>query len=145
MKPVEIDYSKMNFKIDWNKMDFNPLKDSNLLPNGPPTGYFASTPLIETIPKPEDVSMKNFKLADDFMKPQPSFLDNIVKALDPKKNGVADALDPKKNGVADAFDPNKNGLANFFKPDPEPEPEDNTSNLLLLGAGGLLLLFVLMN
>ena len=74
----------------------------------------------------------------------------VANAFDPNKNGVANAFDPNKNGVANAFDPDKNGLANFFKPqgkpeDPEkPEPEDNNTTLLLLGAGGLVLLFVLM-
>ena len=68
---------------------------------------------------------ENYKLPDDFMKPPRSFLDDIVNAFDPDKNGINKPKDPK--------DPEK------------PEPEDNNTTLLLLGAGGLVLVYFLMN
>jgi len=132
--PVEIDYSKIKFVWDDSKMDFNPLKDSTLLPNAPPpkTGYFASTPLLETIP---DISnwRDTYKLPDDFMKPPRSFLDDIVDAFDPDKNGINNAFKPPPKDPEKPIDPKK----------PE-KPDDNNTTLLLLGAGGLVLVYLLM-
>ena len=120
-------------------MDFsNPLKDSTLLPNAPPptTGYFApSVPLLETIPTEKDMSKwrENYKLPDDFMKPPRSFLDDIVDAFDPDKNGINNAFKPPPKDPEKPIDPKK----------PE-KPDDNNTTLLLLGAGGLVLVYLLM-
>jgi hypothetical protein len=66
------------------------------------------------------------------MKPPRSFLDDIVDALDPDKNGINNPLPKDPNKPKDPKDPNK------------PEPEDNNTTLLLLGAGGLVLVYLLM-
>ena len=83
--------------------------------------------------------IKNFKLPEDFMKTERTWLDDLVDALDPEKNGFNKALDPDRNGFNDAF-----------KPPPKDKDKDkdkdgmSTTTLLLLGAGGLVLAYTLM-
>jgi hypothetical protein len=124
-----------------------------ILPNDPPpTGPnfldLSGGTFLDIIPnwKSREEMMANYSLPEDFMKPERSWLDDVVDAFDPTKNGVADAFDPTKNGVADAFDPKKNGVADFFTGNSgNGEEEDegmSSSTLLLLGAGVLVIAFV---
>ena len=76
--------------------------------------------------------------------PKKIYIWRCSKCLWSKKNGVADAFDPQKNGVADAFDPKKNGVADFFNPPQEEEKDNSSMNLILLGAGALILVYALM-
>ena len=120
-----------------------------VLPNSGPN-FMASTPILDTIPtfNTREELMTNYKVPDNTwtgdLAPKKSILEDIANAFDPKKNGVADAFDPQKNGVADAFDPQKNGVADFFNPPQEEEKDNSSMNLILLGAGALILIYALM-
>jgi len=120
-----------------------------VLPNSGPN-FMASTPILNTIPtfNSREELMSTYKVPDNAwsgdLAPKKSIFQGLADAFDPKKNGVADAFDPQKNGVADAFDPKKNGVANFFNPPPEEEKDNSSMNLILLGAGALILVYALM-
>jgi hypothetical protein len=121
----------------------------------PPTtgpNMFSSdtTPILDQLPSytSREELMENYAIPDDswtgdMAHKEDNIFQGLADVFDPNRNGVADAFDPLKNGVADAFDPQKNGVANFFN-QPEGEEEKSSMNLLLLGAGALILVYALM-
>ena len=100
------------------------------------------TPILEELPNytSREELMENYAIPDD------SWTGEMANREDNIFQGLADVFDPNRNGVADAFDPNQNGVADFFNQLTQPEEEEKKSsmNLLLLGAGALILVYALM-
>jgi hypothetical protein len=122
--------------------DYTPILDQ--LPS-----YTSREELMENYAIPDDswtgdMGQKEDNIFQDLADAFDPNRNGVADAFDPQKNGVADAFDPQKNGVADAFDPNKNGVAEFFNQPEEEEEEKSSMNLLLLGAGALILVYALM-
>ena len=113
-------------------------------PPPPPGPNFLEdyTPILEELPSytSREELMENYAIPDD------SWTGDMADREDNIFQGLADVFDPNRNGVADAFDPNQNGVADFFNQltQPEEEEEKSSMNLLLLGAGALILVYALM-
>jgi hypothetical protein len=109
------------------------------------------TPILDELPSytSREELLENYAIPDDswtgdMAHKEDNIFQGLADVFDPNRNGVADAFDPQKNGVADAFDPQKNGVAEFFSQPEEEEEEKSSMNLILLGAGALILVYALM-
>jgi hypothetical protein len=98
------------------------------------------TPILDELPSytSREELLENYAIPDD------SWTGDMAHKEDNIFQGLADVFDPNRNGVADAFDPQKNGVAEFFNQPEEEEEEKSSMNLLLLGAGALILVYALM-
>jgi hypothetical protein len=139
---TQADIEKLNAMWSTPTPNWNPLAESNLLPT-PTTGpdFLSATGSIgATIPTSN--LMSNYHIPDsawtgDMVVKPDTIFDSLNNIFNPDKNGVSDAFDPKKNGVSDFV----NSITN---PPPPPEEKKDSNLLLYVGAGALILVFVLM-